>query len=105
MNMGETHAARIAKGSAYIVTQNMVVTVVGAVAFVFVARILTQTEMGVTVVLTLATVMARVLSDFGFSSGLTKYVAEYRGRDEVYSPIILSGALLKASVALITFAL
>jgi len=49
--MGETHAARIAKGSVYIVTQNMVVTVVGAVAFVFVARILTQTEMGVTVVL------------------------------------------------------
>jgi len=86
--MGETHAARIAKGSAYIVTQNMVVTVVGAVAFVFVARILTQTEMGVTVVLTLATVIAQILSDFGFSSGLTKYVAEYRGRNEDYSPII-----------------
>ena len=87
--MEETDAARIAKGSAYIVIQDVIAAVVGAIGFVFVSRILTQTEMGITVVLTLTMGAAQVLSDLGFSRGLTKYVAEYRGRKADYSSIIL----------------
>lgn len=65
--MEETQASRIVKGSPYIVTQNLVVTVVGALGFVFIARILTQTEMGVIVALTLAMVIARSYRTLGLA--------------------------------------
>jgi len=67
--MTETQATRIAKGSTYLVTQSIVTTTLAAVAFAFIARILTPTEMGVTVALTLTLGVAHVFSDLGFSSG------------------------------------
>lgn len=51
--MTETDATRIAKESAYLVTERMATTIIRVIAFAFIARILTQIEMGVTVALTL----------------------------------------------------
>lgn len=97
--MTETYAVSIARGSTYLMTQKMVTAVISAVAFALIARILTHTEMGVTVVLTLTLTLARLLSDIGFSSGLTKHIAEYRGRNVDYSPLLFSGFLTSASIA------
>jgi len=97
--MTETDGTSIAKGSAYLVTERMVNTVIRAVAFAFIARILTQTEMGVTVALTLTLSVGQLLSDLGFSSGLAKYIAEYRGRNADYSPLLFSGFLIKTLIA------
>lgn len=97
--MTETYAVRVARGSAYLMTQRMVTAVISAVAFAFIARTLTQTEMGVTVALTLTLTVAQLLSDVGFSSGLTKHIAEYRGRDVDYSSLMFSGFLTKVSIA------
>lgn len=97
--MTETHGTRVAKGSAYLVTERMVTTVIRVVAFAFIARILTQMEMGVTVALTLTLSVAQLLSDLGFSSGLAKYIAEYRGKNADYSPLLFLGFLIKTSIA------
>jgi hypothetical protein len=51
--MAEMDTARLVKGSVHFVAQSVVATMIGAVALAFVARILTQVEMGVTVGLTL----------------------------------------------------
>jgi O-antigen/teichoic acid export membrane protein len=73
--MAEMDSTRLVKGSTYLATQSIVTTLIGAVALAFNARILTQEEMGVAVVLTLTLGLAQVLTDVGFSGGLTKYVA------------------------------
>lgn len=73
--MVEMDSTRLVRGSAYLATQSIVTTLIGAVALAFTARILTQVEMGVAVVLTLTLGLAQVLTDLGFSGGLTKYVA------------------------------
>jgi len=97
--MTETDAARVAKGSAILVTQSLVTNAIGAVALAFIARMLTQTEMGVTVALTLILSIAQVLSDLGFSRGLTRFIAEYRGRNADYTLISFAGVLMKAWTA------
>jgi len=97
--MTETQAIRIAKGSAYLVTQSIITTTVAAIAFGFIARNLTPTEMGVTIGLTLTLGLAQLLSDLGFGSGIAKYIAEYRGRNVDYSPIVFTGILTKVFTA------
>lgn len=92
-------SARLVRGSIYLVTQSVVTTIVGAVALAFIARILTQTEMGAVVVLTLTLGMAQVLSDLGFSGGLTKYVAQYRGEKVDYTFMSFGAVLTKALTA------
>jgi len=97
--MTEVDSARLVRGSAYLVTQSIVNTVIGAVGLAFIARILTQVEMGVTVALALTLGMAQVLSDLGFSGGLTKYVAEYRGKGVDYTFLSFGAVLLKMLTA------
>jgi len=97
--MTEVDATRLVRGSVYLVTQSVVTTVIGAVALALIARILTQVEMGVTVALTLVLGMAQVLSDLGFSGGLTKYVAEYRGKEVDYTFMSFGAVLMKVLTA------
>jgi O-antigen/teichoic acid export membrane protein len=95
----EADVTRVARGSAYLVTQSLITMLIGTVGFAFVARILTQAEMGVSVVLTLILGFALLVSDLGFSSGLTKYVAEYRGKGTDYTRMSFAGILAKALIA------
>lgn len=55
--------------------------------------------MGVTVALTLTLGMTQVLSDLGFSRGLTKYIAEYRGKNADYTFISFGAVLMKTLTA------
>lgn len=95
----DAEAVRVARGSAYISLQRLVTTLMGAVAFAFVARILTPTEMGVVVGLMLIMGVFQILSDLGFGSGLAKYVAEYRGKNEDYTLITFAGIWAKVSLS------
>jgi len=97
--MVEMDSTRLVKGSAYLATQSIVTTLIGAVALAFTARILTQVEMGVAVVLTLTLGLAQVLTDLGFSGGLTKFVAEYRGKGVDYTFMSFGAVLTKVLVA------
>jgi len=56
-------------------------------------------EMGITVALTLTVSIAQMLADLGFSRGLTKYIAEYRGSATDYSSILFFGLLVETSIA------
>ena len=97
--MAEMDSTRLVKGSTYLATQSILTSLIGAVALAFTARILTQVEMGVTVALTLILGMAQVLSDLGFSGGLTKFVAEYRGKEVDYTFLSFGAVLMKALTA------
>lgn len=97
--MTETDAARIAKGSAYLVAERVATMVLRVVVFAFIARTLTQVEMGVRVALALILSVALLLSDLGFSGGLAKHIAEYRGRNADYSPLTFLGISIKTLTA------
>ena len=97
--MTETHATRIARASAYLVIERIVTIVIGAIAFAFIARTLTQMEMGVIVALALTLGVAQLFSDFGFSTGLSKYIAEYKGKSVEYTSLLFSGVLMKILTA------
>ncbi|MDH5462421.1 MAG: oligosaccharide flippase family protein, partial [Candidatus Bathyarchaeota archaeon] len=97
--MTQTDATRIARGSAYLVAERVATMVLRVVAFAFVARTLTEVEMGVRVALTLTLSVALLLSDLGFSGGVAKHIAEYRGRNADYSPLTFSGISLKTLTA------
>lgn len=97
--MKEMDVARVVKGSVYLATQSLVTTLMGAVALAFMARILTLTEMAVTVVLTFTLEAAQILTDLGWGRGLTKHIAEYRGRNADYTTISFTGLLMKMMTA------
>jgi len=92
--MVEMDSTRLVRGSAYLATQSIVTTLIGAVALAFIARILTPVEMGVTVVLMLTLGLAQVFTDLGFSGGLTKFVAEYRGKGVDYTFMSFGAVLI-----------
>jgi len=97
--MAEMDSTRLVKGSVFLVSQSIATTIIGAVGLAFIARILTQAEMGVSVALTLTLGMAQVLTDLGFSGGLTKYVAEYRGKEADYTLMSFGAVFIKALMA------
>ncbi|UCG44710.1 MAG: oligosaccharide flippase family protein [Candidatus Bathyarchaeota archaeon] len=97
--MTEVDAARLVRGSVYLAGQSVVTTLIGAVALAFTARILTQVEMGVAVVLMLTLGLAQVVTDLGFSGGLTKFVAEFRGRGEDFTSMSFGAVGVKVLMA------
>lgn len=103
--MANTAATRIAKGSAYLAIQNVASTIIGVVAIAFIARILTKTEMGITVALTITLSLGQLLADLGFAGGLTKFISEYRGRGVDYTPLSFTGIAVKALMAVILTAI
>jgi len=94
-------AAQVLKGSTFLVTQNVVNYIIGAVTFPFIVRALTKTEIGVTVGFFLVLGLADILSDVGFGRGLAKYIAEYRGKGEDYTSLIQIGVFIKVLIATI----
>ncbi|MGD8505663.1 MAG: oligosaccharide flippase family protein [Candidatus Bathyarchaeota archaeon] len=90
---------QVAKGSAYLAIQGVAITLIGAVAMAFRARILTQTEMGIAVALTLVIGLSQILSDLGFSRGLAKHIAEHKGRNASYTHVLSSGFMVKVLLA------
>lgn len=95
----EAEAVHAARGSAYLSIQSLITTLMGAVGFAFIARILTQAEMGIAVGLLLILGVFQISADLGFGSGLAKHVAEYRGRGDDYTLITFVGIATKVSLS------
>jgi O-antigen/teichoic acid export membrane protein len=86
----ELTAAQVAKGSIYLTLQNILSTLIAVFGFAFMARMITQEEMGVIAGLTLLTSLAALISDFGLNSSMLKHVSELRGKGENTSNIVVS---------------
>ncbi|MCK5628938.1 oligosaccharide flippase family protein, partial [Candidatus Bathyarchaeota archaeon] len=98
----ELTAARVAKGSIYLTLETVLITLISVTGFAVMARMITLTEMGVIAGLTLFSTFAIIISDFGLSATVLKYVSELRGKQEDLSKIIFSTTTLKALIVLIT---
>ena len=75
-------AVHVARGASFLFIQAVVTSIVGAVGFGIIARLMTKTEMGVYVTLSLVFALAQMAASFALPSAAVKFIAESRGRNE-----------------------
>jgi len=97
----ELTAARVASGSIYLTLQNILSRLIAVSGFAFVARLITQEEMGVIAGLTLLTSLAALILDFGLNSSILKHASELRGGGENISNIVVSATSFRTLTCLI----
>ena len=75
-------AVHVARGASFLFIQNLVTSIVGAIGFGIIARLITKTEMGVYVTLSLVFALAQIGASFAFPSAAVKFIAELRGQND-----------------------
>jgi len=75
-------AVHVARGASFLFIQNVVTSIVGAVGFGIIARLMTKTEMGVYVTLSLVFALAQIGASFALPSAAVKFIAELRGQND-----------------------
>ena len=75
-------AVHVARGASFLFIQSFVTSIVGAAGFGIIARLMTKTEMGVYVTLSLIFALAQIGSSFAFPSAAVKFIAELRGKND-----------------------
>jgi len=95
-------ASKVATGSIYLTLRNILSTVIGVFGLAFLARAITQEDMGTITVLTFILSFIQLISDFGLSQALAKYVAELKGRNEDFSTHFFSSLTFKIPISLLT---
>lgn len=102
MTAGEMlDASKVAIGSIHLTLQNVITTLIGIVGIAFLARTITQEEMGILAAVTLITSLIQLASDFGLSSSLLKYVSELKGKGQDYSAHFISALTFRTPVAFV----
>jgi len=87
---GEFDSYKVALGSIHLTLQNILSTIIGLLGFAFLARMITQEEMGIIAALTFLTSLVQIVSDFGLHASLAKFVSESMGKREDFSIHVLS---------------
>jgi len=75
-------AVHVARGASFLFIQNFVISIVGAVGFGIIARLMTQIEMGVYVTLSLVFALAQIGASFALPSAAVKFIAELIGEND-----------------------
>ena len=75
-------AVRIVRGASFLVFDTSFSALIGLVAFAFVSRLITRTEMGVMAVLLMVSSTCQLLSTLGLPSASTRYIAEFMVRGD-----------------------
>jgi len=75
-------AVHVARGVSFLFMQNLVTAIVGAAGFSIIARLITKTEMGVYVTLTLIFALVQIAASFALPSAAIKFIAELRGQND-----------------------
>lgn len=96
----ELNAVGVVLGSIYLTLQNIISTLIGVLGYTFMARMITQEQMGVIAGLTLITSLVQLLSDFGLNASIAKFVSELKGRREDSSKYIFSALSFRIILSL-----
>ena len=89
----------VAFGYVYLTVQNILSTLIGVLGYSFLTRSVSQVDIGVIAGLTLLATLFQLLSDFGLSSSLAKFVSELRGREEGSLSYLLSALIFRFTIA------
>ena len=94
-------APEVATGSIYLTLQNLFTNLIGVFGLTYLARAITQEQMGMLTALTLVNSFIPLVSDFGLASSLPKFISELKGRGEDVSAHILATLVFKIPVTLL----
>ena len=75
-------AVHVARGASFLFIQNVVTSIVGAVGFGIIARLMTKTEMGVYVTLSLVFALGQMAASFALPSAAIKFISELLGKND-----------------------
>lgn len=84
----ELNAVSVVLGSIYLTLQNIISTIIGIFGYTFMARMITQEQMGAIAGLTFIISLVQLLSDFGLNASIAKFISELKGRQEGSSKYI-----------------
>ena len=94
-------ASEVASGSIYLTLQNMFTNLIGIFGLTYLARVITQEQMGMLTALTLVNSFIPLVFDFGLASSLPKFVSGLKGRGEDASAHILATLVFKIPATLL----
>jgi O-antigen/teichoic acid export membrane protein len=99
--MGErASAVGVARGASYLWMQTLVTTLIGVVAFAFIARLISTSQMGLLAILSLVLSFAQLVAPLALPSAIVRFVAEElaQGRRQNAAAILYQST--KTSIAL-----
>ncbi|MBS7633232.1 oligosaccharide flippase family protein, partial [Candidatus Bathyarchaeota archaeon] len=91
-------ASDVASGSIYLTVQSVFTNLIGVFGITYLARAITQEQMGMLTAITLVNSFVQVLSDFGLTTSLPKFISELRGKEKDASAHIMAAAIFKVPV-------
>jgi O-antigen/teichoic acid export membrane protein len=71
-----TSAVQVARSASYILMQTLITTVIQVVAFAFIARLISTTQMGLLAILALMVGLAQLIAPLSLPSAIARFVAE-----------------------------
>lgn len=101
LNDSSLTISKVALGSVYLAIQNVLSMLIGVLGYAFLARVITQEEMGMVAGLTLLTALVQLISDFGLNSTIAKFVSELKGRKTDVSVHVFSALFFKILLGLL----
>jgi O-antigen/teichoic acid export membrane protein len=88
-------ASEVASGSIYLTLQNVFTNLIGVFGLTYLARVITQEQMGMLTAITLVSSFVQLVFDFGLAASLPKFVSELKGKGEDVSAHILGALIIK----------
>lgn len=96
----ELSVTSVAVGSLYLTLQNIFSTLIGVLGYAYMARVITQEEMGVIAGVTMLCSLIQTGVDLGISPSIAKFISEDIGRGLDYSKHIVSALILRLALIL-----
>jgi len=96
----ELNASKVAVGSIYLTSQNILSTLIGVLGYTYMSRAVAQEEMGVIAGVTLLYSLVQTVVDLGINSSITKFISENIGKGVDPSKHVVSALTLRLPLTL-----
>jgi len=91
-------AVRMARGASFLVFDTSISALIGIIAFAFVTRLITKTEMGIMAVLLMVTSTCQLACTLGLPNAATKFISESLGKDDLDSAAGVTNQVLRINL-------
>ena len=92
-------ASKVALGSIHLTLQNVTSTAIGVFGIAYLARAITQEQMGILAAITFISSLIQLANNFGLPASLSKYISELKGRGQDISAHFISAFAFKLPLA------
>ncbi len=106
--MGDS-ALRMVRGASFLVFDTSISALIGIIAFAFITRLITKTEMGIMAVLLMVTSTCQLACTLGLPNAATKFISESLGKDNhdsaagITKQVLRINLLMSFTISLLCF--